>query len=141
MSNEFFELIAERDPFYFRDEKNRFAHYKTYAECYTDMLERLYAQSPKGFLDLVLFCVDSCHMERKLAEDFMTEFYRSGALDKRTMEGRNGLLILNWEEIDNYRLELEGVAKGLHTLTATTFNPSMFNQGFNVFKVNHKLFY
>lgn len=137
---EAFEAMAEHNPFFFRDEKNRFCYFRDNSQVYLELLERLYKQAPKGYIDLVLFLVDNCNMERSDAESFLVNFYRSAALNKHTTLGMEGVCLVDWSNIDTSRKELEGIAAGLHWITETSFNKSMFNSGFNQFKLKMNLF-
>lgn len=140
MTEEFFRFMMEHNPFYFRNAKENFCVFKDLSCAYEALLDRLFELAPRGYIDLVLFLTTYCHMDKTQAEDFLDNFYRSGALDKKTSMGYQGVLQVNWQEIDNYKSDFERIATGLHWLTESSFNQSMFNQGFNMFKLKMHMF-
>lgn len=140
MNEDFHRFMEEHNPFYFRDAREHFCTFVDYAKAYEGMLDRLYEQAPKGYIDLVLFLTTYVHMERKQAERFLDNFYRSGALNRSDSAGYNGICLVDWKRIDDYRDLLERIATGLHWITESKFNRSMFNQGLNMFKLKMKMF-
>ena len=140
MNEDFFRIMEEHNPFYFRDKREHFCIFKDYSALYEAMLERLYEQAPLGYIDLVLFLTDYCHIGQLEAADFLQNFHRAGAIDRREPKGASGVVLVDWKDIDAYKEKFECIAKGLHWLMETQFNQSMFNQGFNMFKAKHHLF-
>lgn len=140
MNEEFMRMMEDHNPFFFRDKRERFCVFKDYAGAYLAMLERLYEQAPAGYIDLVLFMMHYCHMDRQSAEDFQQNFFRSGALDNRSLLGLQNVVMIDWRNIDAYVDKLKGIACGLHWLTESKYNSSFFNQAINMFKAKMKLF-
>lgn len=140
MNEDFFRIMEEHNPFYFRDKREHFIMFKDYSLLYEAMMERLYEQAPLGYIDLVLFLTDQCHMGQLEAADFLQNFHRSGAIDRRDPKGAAGVVMVDWKDVDTYKDTFANIAKGLHWLMETQFNPSMFNQGFNMFKLKYKMF-
>ena len=67
MTEEFFELMKEHNPFAFKKPDGKVCIVKSYVEAYEELLERIYAQAPRGYLDCVLFVMDNCAMSKSYA--------------------------------------------------------------------------
>ena len=127
LNNEFFELMADRNPFLFKSDKGKVLLFDDYSDAYCELLCRMYDASPRGYLDLVLFLHNNEDFPNPYAEDFLVHFYDSGALPKSAQP--LGVVMIDWDDVDGQMYLLECLMVGFHWLTETSFDKEMFLSG------------
>ena len=126
------ELIEVYNPFGFKTPNRVIMIFPTYEECYMEMLNRMYQSFPR-YVDLVLFCVDNLDMPHLDAERFIRG-WRSLSVGAE--------FLIDWKEGGKERDHiLENVARGLHTISGTTFNKDMFYMALEKFKIQNNLIF
>lgn len=133
MSDEFFEVMEKVNPFAFKDEKGKICIFKDYRAAYLYGIEKMYAMSMGGWLDLVLFMCTHCGFSLPDAVRFMESFERSGALTASDESDKTQLVQIDWTDYKDMQRVLTRVFNGLHWILETKFNNDMFRSALDTF--------
>lgn len=139
MDTRFFELLEQVNPFAIKEPNGKIKVYKDYAAAYLDVMSRMYADSPRGYLDIPLFLTRHCGMELKQAKDFMENFYRSGALNKGDSVSEVDVALIDWSDYQFLLHYLPKFFSGLHWILETKFQKDMFLLALQRFCLKNKI--
>lgn len=119
--NSFADLIVKFNPFGFKEEDGSSMVFRDYGELYKYTLKTLFAQFPRGYIDLPLFV----HLHTKMPLRNCVELVRTF----RNMKMISGVyLIKYWDEDDQPKMKFALILQGLHTISNTPFNQSYFDE-------------
>lgn len=126
-------LIEEHNPFAFKDVKRKICFFENFSGAYLALLERLFEQFPKGYIDMVLFVVDNCDMEHEDACRFVDNMKKAGY--------KLNPSVIDWYEggLERDKM-LKSIAIGMHDISETSFNEGLFMAALNMFMVKYKIF-
>lgn len=117
----FGELMVLHDPFGIKDEKGNIKFFKSYEECYTFVLQHLFAHNRRGYVDIVLLVSQLSKVkltECKALVDCMRGLW--GTDDAR-------MIRMPWhEDFETDYHDLVMLFKCLHLITESKFDESMF---------------
>lgn len=121
------DFVLKHNPFVFRDENGDLMFFKTYEDLYYETLERLFKAGPY-FIDMVLFVKDNVGMSFTDSKRFVNS-WRSFGL-------RDDCYLFDWRGTDGVgfaKRDCREVLIGLHGLSETKFNESMYLSAFDRF--------
>lgn len=112
-------FIEQYNPLALKDAKGTVMYFKTYADCYEELLDRLYKSGPY-MIDCVVFCMDTYGMKIQDAKRFVNSW-------QRYVDISEDFVLIDWLSGGKTRdQQLEKVARALHLLTETKFQKDMF---------------
>ena len=113
------QFIELYNPLAFKDTSGSIMYFKTYADCYKELLERIYKSGPY-LIDCVVFCMDNYGMKIQDAKRFVNSWQRYVGLGE-------DFVLIDWKNGGKARdVQLEQVARALHLLSETKFQKDMF---------------
>lgn len=129
----FVEAMREYNPLAFKKPDGVVCIYKDWTACYLEMLERIYAQAPRGYFDVILFLIDNYQMQKSYAETFAKNFYSTGLLSLSD-DTPKYVVEIDWRHFEE---KLRRFAVGLHNVTETKFQPDRYAEACRLLVVNH----
>ena len=126
------EFLIQYNPLAFKDARGNIMYFRTYAEAYEEMLDRIYKAGPY-MVDAVLFCMNTYGMKIQDAQRFVNSWQRYVGANEQ-------FFMIDWKTggADRDR-QLEQFARGLHLLAETKFNKDMFLCALDKMKVKLKV--
>ena len=122
-------LIAEHNPFGFRDEYGEPCYYPSYYEAYLELMRRLYMYFFGGYIDMALFLYDNCGLKLDIGST-VTRKWRLYGYTSDPCE-------INWKVAAIRDRILEAIARGMHDLTETPFKAELYKIALTKFKLDN----
>lgn len=121
------EFVGRYNPFVFRDKDGSLMYFKDYESLYLEALERIFAAGPY-FVDAVLFCKDNMGMEFNDAKQFVRGW--------NSFTKKKDYYLFDWRSTEGQKqakLDCKEFLMGLHSLSETRLNTSMYLSAFQKF--------
>lgn len=125
--------ILESNPFLLKDsqDSSKYIVFTNLAECYAEMIGRLFDSSRRGYLDLALFLYLNYKSSKQWCESQCKIFNNSGV----RMGFSDGVVMLNWNDPEGISSQIESILLGFCTILGSTFDRSSFLHGMTLFKL------
>lgn len=136
---DFGSFMSKFNPFGFKEKNGEISAYADYRAAYVEMLERLFALFPKGYIDVDLFVVEMYGVRLVDSWQLLGNFVDVGLIKRCDDELPAGVFLMRWDVKSEY-FKMEQFATALHFLTGTKFNRSMFLEAVGYFRAQHNLF-
>lgn len=129
-AKDFETLIMQHNPFAVKAMDGRIQFFTNYCEVYEYVLNILYCQYPRGYVDLVLLVSD---LTRLKVGDCELVFRDMRSIWGETPER---MIAYNWDSTDRTDHKgLEEVMKCLHIISGTQFDEEAFAQAMDQFRI------
>lgn len=120
--------MEKHNPFAMKDAENNVLYFEHYEDAYLNVMKVLRKECPKGYVDLVLFLVEHCGMDKPCAEDYLK--------DMRKVDFdffNNQFVIIDWLHVKREKDKFELILQGLHMITETRFLEGEFGKAWEHF--------
>lgn len=129
-AKDFETLIMQHNPFAIKATDGSIQFFATYSEVYLYVLNVLYIQYPRGYVDLILLVSD---LTRLKAGDCEQVFRDMRSIWGATPEK---MIVYKWDSTDRADHKgLEEVMKCLHIISGTQFDEEAFAKAMDLFRI------
>ena len=129
-AKDFETLIMQHNPFAIKAMDGRIHFFATYSEVYLYVLNVLYMQYPRGYVDLILLVSDLTKLKASDCE----QVFR----DMRSIWGATPekMIVYKWDSTDRADHKgLEEIMKCLHIISGTQFDEEAFAKAMDLFRI------
>lgn len=141
MDEAFFENMDRYNPFAFKKSNGKICSYKNYCEAYKAALVSMLSDSKRGYLDIVLYLMRYCGMERRQAVDYLDCFRTTGVLTNSQDDdfSKHGVVMIDWSDEKSLRVVLPRFLQALHLILETNYEQSSFEEAWPWLKKKIKM--
>lgn len=129
----FADYMEQHNPFGMKDSNNEILYFASYESAYAYVMKLLREQHPRGYIDMILFLVEHCGMDKVCAEDYWRAMRK---VDFDTFESE--VILIDWLIPQKEKDRVMNILKGLHQITETPFSLAQFEKAWAEFIENFK---